>query len=141
MKKYEQVTLLAMDHIKNNNETPEIAWKNASIEVFGKGTSSQKKSCPKNSFLGICEEGLIKEIPKGNYSNIENNKNKKYVLEALELISNDKTLLDNKMNLWLKINSKKYNQQLDVLFTLINEGYIQIKRREPLKTLAKTEIL
>ena len=28
------------------------------IEIFGEGNASQKKGCPRNTFLGLCEEGL-----------------------------------------------------------------------------------
>ena len=56
MNKYEQVVLLSMDRIRTYKELPEIAWKNASLKIFGTRTSGQIKSCPKNSFLGLCEE-------------------------------------------------------------------------------------
>ena len=37
-------------------------------EVFMDSKSSQEKGCPKSAFLGLCEEGFIKEISKGKYT-------------------------------------------------------------------------
>jgi hypothetical protein len=103
-----------------------LAWENATIKLFGRGTASQKKGCPKHSFLGLCEEGIIEGIPKGAYSNEPNSKNREYALRALELICKDPSYLKNKMALWQKITDIKYNSQLDVVFALIEKGYIKI---------------
>lgn len=35
--------------------------------IFGESTS-QRKGCPKGVYLGLCEEGLVKGIPKGKYT-------------------------------------------------------------------------
>jgi len=124
MNKYEKVVLLTMNRIEAYNEMPEIAWENASIEIFGAKTSSQKKCCPKNSFLGLCEEGMIKGVFQGKYCKKNNSVNKNYVIKALDLICKDKSLIKDKIGLWKKITKIKYNQQLDVLFILIENGYI-----------------
>jgi hypothetical protein len=39
----------------------------ATKEIFGEGTWGQIKGCPKNTFLGLCEEGIVKGVNKGNY--------------------------------------------------------------------------
>lgn len=39
-------------------------YEKAVEEVFPNSKSSQEKSCPKNAFLGLCEEGLVKGITK-----------------------------------------------------------------------------
>ena len=62
LNKYEQVTLKALDKIIINNELPEIAWNNAVKEIFGIKAYGGNKSCPKNSFLGLCEEEKIKGL-------------------------------------------------------------------------------
>lgn len=53
--------------IINNKEapTPLDAWNQTTIELFGANTPAQRKGCPKNSFLGLCEEGLVRGIPRG----------------------------------------------------------------------------
>lgn len=57
----------------------------------------KKKGCPRNAFLGLYEEGLVKGIPSGNYT--RSKKNKEYAIKAVkilkgapELSSNSKTL-------------------------------------------------
>nr|WP_051348398.1 hypothetical protein [Peribacillus kribbensis] len=45
-------------------KTPIDAWNEATTEIFGRGTHSQKKGCPKGAFLGICEAGLLMEYEK-----------------------------------------------------------------------------
>ncbi|WP_396020888.1 DUF6979 family protein [Clostridium estertheticum] len=44
-----------------NVSEPREARKIVSIGLFGEGTSSQRKKCPKSYFLGLCEEGLAED--------------------------------------------------------------------------------
>jgi hypothetical protein len=125
MNNYEKIAINALEKIFKGQE-PEQAWENASIEIFGKGTSGQKKSCPRNSFLGLCEDGFILGVEKGNYLKKANSKNKAYAIKSIHLIKNDSSLLNQKSLLWGKITNITYNQQLDVVFSLINNGYIKI---------------
>jgi hypothetical protein len=46
--------------------------------------SAQKKGCPRGAFLGLCEEGLVKGIPAGNYTTSKDNK--AYAVRAAELL-------------------------------------------------------
>jgi hypothetical protein len=48
----------------------------------------KKKGCPKGTFLGLCEEGLVKGIPKGNYT--KSVKNKKYAIKAVTVLKQNK---------------------------------------------------
>jgi len=123
---YGEIALKAMCIIRNDKKSPQDAWEDASNEIFEAGSSSQRKSCPKNSFLGLCEEGEIKGVKKGCYCKNINNINKKYVIDALNLIRRDESLMNNKTNLWRKITDVSHNQQLDVLFALIEEKYISL---------------
>jgi len=125
-KKYEQVALKAMNKIESNNETPIIAWEKASIELLGRGTTSQKKCCPKNFFLGLCEIGKIEGIPKGHYLIKSKSKEKYYAIKALDILNKEKSLLENKKNLWKEITVRKHNGQLDVFFALYENGYIRL---------------
>lgn len=49
-------------------KSPVSAWRKATGEIFGEGTSSQDKGCPRGAFIGLCEEGMIKGIPSGSYT-------------------------------------------------------------------------
>ena len=44
--------------------TPEDAW-TATIAALTGSTESQKKACPKNTFLSLCAAGLVKNSPAG----------------------------------------------------------------------------
>lgn len=72
------------------------------LHIFSKSKSSIAKGCPKNTFLGLCEEGLVKEKKrKGNYT--KSIKNKKYAISAVNIL---KTNLSQKFTpgqLWNKL--------------------------------------
>ncbi len=104
---------------------PREAWEKATIEVFGEGSSSQRKGCPRGAFLGLCEMGLIRGVPKGDYCNSQ--KNKAYAVEAVNLLKQDTDYLSNKHALWNKIvgECKAHNNQMDVVIALWENGLIR----------------
>jgi hypothetical protein len=127
--KYGQAALNAVNLIQHKQaSTPMDAWQIATSELFGNGTESQKKACPKGAFVGLCEDGLIRGIPKGNYavrSGLQ--KNKGYAVKAVELLKENPALGDDKKVLWeAVINGEvmKSNSQLDVVLALWIEGKI-----------------
>jgi hypothetical protein len=99
------------------------AWDIATIEFFGKGTYSQTKGCPKETFLGLCNEGLVKGIPSAHYTN--SIKNKKYAVDAVKILKNNPLISANKLKLWHMVaGNKSYDQQMDVVISLWNEGLV-----------------
>ena len=51
------------------------------MKMFGEATTAQIKGCPKNAFLGLCEEGLVVDIEKGYYTERStSHKNKDYAI-------------------------------------------------------------
>jgi hypothetical protein len=72
---YSQYALTALKRIQNYKDSYSLVgiWSTSSKEVFAT-KSSQEKNCPKNTFLGLCEEGLVKGIPQGNYTKSIKNK-------------------------------------------------------------------
>jgi hypothetical protein len=88
------------------------------------GTTSKKKGCPKNAFLGLCEEGLIKDVPRGSYTHSK--KNKKYALDAVAILKRCPALATKPVDLWDKVTSGKVNpnQQMDVVISLWSSGLI-----------------
>ena len=100
-------------------DSPEEAWLKAVSEIFGVGSSSAKKACPKNAFLGLCEEGSVKGIPHGSYTRSE--KNKRYALAAVAELKRNPQLVDDPNLLWKIImagESKAHNSQMDVVTAL-----------------------
>jgi len=107
-------------------DSPETAWNRATTLLMGANTSSQKKGCPRGAFLGLCEEGLVKGIPKGHYTNSE--KNKGYAVEAVSLLKSNPGLSQDANLLWaaiLKGIEKKHNSQMDVVLSLWNHKLIR----------------
>jgi len=106
-------------------KSPVEAWDKA-IEEQTKSTDTQAKGCPKDAFLGLCEEGFVKGVPKGKYTNSKQNKN--YALKALHLLKENPGLSSNKNQLWEKVlevlnepSSKAHNSQMDVVIALYIE--------------------
>lgn len=66
MSKYNQAAIKAVELIHQDiSYSPIKAWEIATAEVFGEGTWGAKKGCPKNAFLGLCEEGYVKAFLQG----------------------------------------------------------------------------
>ncbi len=126
--KYNKYGEAAIEAVKLLNKTesikPKEAWELSTQKIFGEETPAQKKSCPKDTFLTICEKGKLKKIKPGNYT--KSKKNKSYALHAIQLIEKKPTLASNPNVLWSLIpdcKGKKSNNQMDVVVSLWNSGY------------------
>ncbi len=104
--------------------SPVEAWERATSEFYGRGTASQKKGCPRNAFLGLCEEGLVRGIPAGRYT--RSRKNKQYAVDAVR-IQHTPGLADSPGDLWHAVTGaerKVHNQQMIVVAALWNHELI-----------------
>jgi hypothetical protein len=73
---------------------------NDTLEIMGEGWA-QKKPFPKNAFIGLCEAGLVRSIPQGNYAaRSGEQKNKEYAIKAVELIKGKPALANDNKPLW-----------------------------------------
>lgn len=125
MNKYAQVAINTVEKIKiNPNLNPKDAWKIEAALIFGEGTHSYKKGCPKGSFLGLCEEGLIEDIPSGKYTNSECNK--RYAIEAVNYLKKNGGNIT-VAELWNAIGNegKRQNQQMSIVIELFNRNMIK----------------
>ncbi|MDO9592600.1 MAG: hypothetical protein Q7I98_05320 [Erysipelotrichaceae bacterium] len=106
-------------------QSPRDAWEKSTERIFGKGTASQRKACPRGTFLGLCEEGLINIVEAGNYCRSQ--KNKDYAVKAVEILKHNPELANNKNKLWDKIagSCKAQNNQMDVAIALWERGLIR----------------
>jgi len=111
----------------------EEAWLEALNSIPNIKKSNLSKGCPKNAFLGLCEEGYLKNIPA--IPNNNSGLNKSYAIEAVNYLQNQK--YDQKeikpKILWEKLSNnfdsntkvrKCYNQQMDVVLALWNKNLI-----------------
>lgn len=106
--------------------SPVDAWKNATIEIFGYG-ASQSKSCPKSTFGGLCETGVIKGVATGNYT--RSTKNKKYAVNAIKYLKDHKGEIIDQDAMWRYVTNNSgisHNSQMNVVMSLFNEKLLDI---------------
>lgn len=124
------IALEATRIINESNEvTPRQAWLKTAKNYSPTSQSSQIKSCPMSTYLGLCEEGLVKGVPAGKYT--RSSKNKAYALRAIKLIRQDPNLLDTPKELILAASYGKMqslNGQIDVISALWKAGLIIDKK-------------
>jgi hypothetical protein len=128
MNQFGEVAIRALEIYAEKKNDPRESWIEASNEIIGKDSSSSKKVCPRSTFLGLCEEGYIKNIPKGIYlRNRQKNGNKKYAIYAVKILFKDPAMKNNTHSLWKKaIGNKEIreNGQMDVVIALFEKKYI-----------------
>lgn len=105
-------------------ESPIDAWEKAASKII-KSQSSQKKSCPKNAFLGLCEKGMIRGIKGGSYN--AGQKNKKYAIKAVKILRKQPELSEDKKALWAEVSDKSHEDQMDVVISLWNKKLIKVE--------------
>ncbi len=112
---------------------PVHAWKRAAMLTFPDSPSSRNKACPKSTFLGLCENGLVKGIKAGRYT--RSVENKAYAVKAVELLQHNPALADDPVRLWDLIignEGKVENQQMDVVISLCyREAYLYPDAQSP----------
>ena len=118
MGKYGEVANIATKMlVSNQSNDPIQAWELAAKQVFPNSTSLQNKSCPKSSFLGLCEDGYIPNVEQGKYT--RSKKNKDYAVKAMSLLNSNSNMTE--AELWKTVidePDKSYNHQMDVVKTL-----------------------
>jgi hypothetical protein len=128
MSSYGKVAKRVVEDFKSGRATnPRESWESiAQVEFIGR-KSAQKKSCPMSAFLGLCEEGLVKYVPKGAYTHSV--ENKRYAIQAVNLLKENSCLTESQ--LWTQIDkgdpNKAPNEQMSVVKALFNEGLIIIR--------------
>ena len=73
----------------------------------------------------MCEEGLVKGIPRGYYT--KSVKNKEYALQAIEILKWADNKIYTPKELWAELNlgDKRPNSQMDVVLALWDAGLIE----------------
>jgi len=126
MNKYGEVAIIVANNFEDSDNAIKDAWVKVCEKVFPNSPSSIKKSCPKDTFLGLCEEGLVKNIPQGNYT--KSIKNKKYAINAVKILKENPSYSNNKNTLWKKVagKNKTHNSQMDVVIALYKNNLLNI---------------
>lgn len=122
MAKYAKVTLMALESIVEHGMQPRASWQQAADAVFGRGSSQAAKDCPRDAFLGLCEEGLLKGVPAGNYTHSK--KSKMYAVAAAYALRDQPELALNKSELWRKVSEPgtAQNSEMTVVVALWKAG-------------------
>ena len=119
MAKYAKCALEAVNLIIASDAPPGDAWRKATTQAFGAGTSGQEKSCPRDAFLGLCQQGLVRGVPGGRYT--ASKKSAGYAVSAAAILRNRPELADRPIDLWntvVRNQPKAHNQQMNVVIAL-----------------------
>jgi hypothetical protein len=121
---YGQVAIVATGLFRRGEaESPREAWEKAVALAYPESSSLQEKACPRDAYLGLCEEGLVSGVPAGKYT--RSVKSKRYAVEAVGLLKLDPGLAENTSALWQRVaGDKKHNGQMDVVIGLWRAGVI-----------------
>jgi hypothetical protein len=97
--------------------TPQSRWQEATQKLYPTSPSAQRKGGPRFAFLSLCEAGLVKGIPAGQYA--PSNKDKAYALRAVALLNagTHRTVT----TLWAEVTDGDdipHNSQMDVVLAL-----------------------
>jgi hypothetical protein len=119
MSKYGKTAVAAARLCASGAAAPRQAWDRAAVEVFGAGTSGQRKSSPRDAFLGLCAQGLVTGIEPGKYT--RSLKNRAYAVEAVRILRQHPVLANQPPDLWRTLQAgrrKAHNGQMDVVVAL-----------------------
>jgi len=127
MSKYGEAAEIAARRLISRQEIdPGCAWTFAVETVFPESASARAKSCPRVSFLSLCEFGAIEHVKPGTYT--RSVKNKGYVQRALEALREEPLLILDERQLWQKAtggSGTTDNSQMDVLACLWRAGLVR----------------
>ncbi len=119
MGKYGETAVRAVSLYANGKASSIVdAWEIVARETLST-ESTQKKPCPRTTFLGVCESGIVVGVPAGEY-NTKLTTNKQYGLKAIALLRHKPQLANDQALLWEKIGNAGIapNGQMDVITAL-----------------------
>ncbi|HWZ52214.1 MAG TPA: hypothetical protein VNW54_12200 [Granulicella sp.] len=121
--KYGEAALIAARLEVPASVTAAERWDTAVRQLYPEKPYLQKKTAPRGAFLGLCEEGLVRGIPAGQYA--PSNQNKTYALRAIALLQAGTHRTINA--LWTQVTEGgeiAHNAQMDVVLALWKNGLI-----------------
>ncbi|CRY31655.1 DUF6979 family protein [Yersinia enterocolitica] len=103
------------------------------ITFFTTSEVSREKGCPRSAFLGLCEDGWVKGIKRGNYI-LRRRKypnNKDYAVEGAKIVLANPSKEYLASQLWAEVKrallggAENHNQQMTVVIALMNNDLLQ----------------
>ncbi|HUD57775.1 MAG TPA: hypothetical protein VMR02_21280 [Terracidiphilus sp.] len=122
--RYGEAALIATREGSSVGISPVARWESAMQRLYPSSSTARRKSCPRGAFLGLCEEGLVKGIPAGQYTASKDNKD--YAVRAAELLAEGKQSWSVSA-LWQAVTSdpeRAHNNQMDIVMALWKNGLI-----------------
>ena len=121
MSKYGAIACEAVDRCgRKNSASIAEAWEHACRKAFPHQLASQKKSCPRGAFIGLCAAGLINGIAGSPATKV--GRNGGHAMEAVRLLAKNPSLSENRpADLWREVlgeKKKAHNAQMDVVLAL-----------------------
>jgi hypothetical protein len=125
--RYGEAALMAARQRSSTGIDPVARWDIAIQSLYSTSPAARKKASPRGAFLGLCEEGLVKGIPAGNYSSSADNKT--YAVRAAALLIEGKQTWSTSA-LWRAVETdpeKMHNGQMDIVMALWKNDLIVSK--------------
>jgi hypothetical protein len=122
--RYGEAALMVARQAASTGIHPVEQWESAMEMLYPTSPIARKKGSPRGAFLGLCEEGLVKGIPAGNYA--ASKKNKDYAVRAVALLE-EGTQSWSVGALWRAVTDdpeKAHNGQLDIVMALWKNDFI-----------------
>ena len=137
MRKYGDVAVQAARILQSSPKSAEDAWRRTAAKVFVEAPAARAKTCPRETFLGLCQEGLIKGVPASSCLSVDGRKNREYGVAAARILASSPALAGgSKGELWRRVllevgadPAKQHNCQLDVVLSLVDAGLIRLPKR------------
>jgi hypothetical protein len=132
MGKYGDTAVKATELLHSGHRSAEDAWRQAAEAVFSGAPESMRKTCPREAFLGLCQEGMLAGVAASSCRRMEWRLNRSYAVAASHLLVAEPDLAHNgKARLWRRVMrkcgadpNKMHNSQLDVVLALLAKGWI-----------------
>ena len=126
--RYGEAALMAAGRDFSANSNPIARWDSAMERLYPTSPTARRKTGPRGAFLGLCEEGLVKGTPAGQYAASKDNKS--YAVNAAALLAEGKQIWS-ASGLWRAVANpeKAHNSQMDVVLALWKNGFIVHKLR------------
>ncbi|HEX8211669.1 MAG TPA: hypothetical protein VF584_15960 [Longimicrobium sp.] len=144
MGKYGDTAVQAAKLLRSGHRSGEDAWRQVAEAVFAGAPPAMKKTCPREAFLGLCQEGMLAGVPASCCRPVDRGLNRSYAVAAAQLLVAEPDLAHgNKAALWRCVMSKccadpnkRHNSQLDVVLALWAEGWIDASAATQTASLA-----
>jgi hypothetical protein len=121
--RYGEAALIAARKEFSPSPNPIAQWDVAMERLYPTSPIARRKTSPRGAFLGLCEEGLVKGIPAGQYK--ASTEHKSYAVNAVTLLAEGKQIWS-ATSLWRVVAKPEttHNSQMDVVLALWKNNLI-----------------